>query len=51
MPKCLAERVNGILKHEFLIEMPNDVEQARKMIDESIKTYNAYSPMQCIGRL
>ena len=33
---ALAERVNGILKQEFLIEMPNDLAQARAMIDESM---------------
>lgn len=41
---ALAERVNGILKQEFLIEMPNDLEQARTMIDESIDTYNTLRP-------
>ena len=41
---ALAERVNGILKQEFLIQMPNDLEQARQMIDESIETYNSLRP-------
>ena len=41
---ALAERVNGILKQEFLIEMPNDLAQARAMIDESIETYNNLRP-------
>lgn len=41
---ALAERVNGILKQELLIELPNDLEQARQMIDESINTYNNLRP-------
>jgi putative transposase len=41
---ALAERVNRILKQEFLIEMPNDLKQARKMVDESIETYNSLRP-------
>lgn len=29
---ALAERVNGILKNEFLLSRPSDLAQARKMI-------------------
>jgi putative transposase len=41
---ALAERVNGLLKQAFLIEMPNDLEQARPKIGESIETYNLLRP-------
>jgi putative transposase len=41
---ALAERVNGILKQEFLLGTLNDLEQASKIIDESIETYNSLRP-------
>jgi len=41
---ALAERVNGILKQEYLLSRPKDIEQARKMVDESIKRYNEQRP-------
>lgn len=41
---ALAERVNGILKQEFLLDVPKDLEQARKMIAESIEAYNSIRP-------
>lgn len=41
---ALAERVNGILKQEFLLEMPNNLAQAKTMIDESIEIYNTLRP-------
>ena len=41
---ALAERVNGILKHEFLIEQPKNLEQARLMIAQSIDLYNGVRP-------
>jgi len=41
---ALAERVNGILKSEFLISKPKDLEDARKMIKESVQIYNAVRP-------
>lgn len=37
---ALAERVNGILKGEFLINQPKDIDQARRMVEESILIYN-----------
>ena len=36
----LAERVNGILKNEFLLARPADLQQARRMVAESIQIYN-----------
>lgn len=37
---ALAERVNGILKGEFLLQRPADLEQARRMVGESVQIYN-----------
>jgi putative transposase len=36
----LAERVKGILKNEFLLTKSKDLEEARKMVKQSIKIYN-----------
>ncbi|MBY7865685.1 integrase core domain-containing protein, partial [Vibrio fluvialis] len=41
---ALAERVNGILKMEYLLTKPNDVNEARKMVAESVKLYNEQRP-------
>lgn len=41
---AMAERINGILKEEFLIVKPADMEQARILIDQSIKIYNERRP-------
>jgi putative transposase len=41
---ALAERVNGILKAEFLIHRPQNLEQARQMVKESIRIYNEKRP-------
>jgi putative transposase len=41
---ALAERVNGILKNEFLLHRPADLEQARRMVSESIRIYNQQRP-------
>ena len=41
---ALAERVNGILKTEFLLQRPKDLEQARQMVRESIAIYNTERP-------
>ena len=41
---ALAERVNGILKHELLLQMPDDLDQARRMVSQSIAIYNAERP-------
>jgi transposase InsO family protein len=37
---ALAERVNGILKGEFLLSKPANLEDAKKMVDESVQIYN-----------
>ena len=41
---ALAERVNGILKNEYLLSKPLSLEQARKMVDESVQIYNQRRP-------
>jgi putative transposase len=41
---ALAERVNGILKGELLLQRPADLEQARRMVCESVKIYNTERP-------
>jgi transposase InsO family protein len=41
---ALAERVNGILKMEFLLQRPADLQQARSMVSESVRLYNERRP-------
>jgi len=41
---ALAERVNGILKNELLLQRPADLEQARKLVHEAIAIYNHARP-------
>ena len=41
---ALAERVNGILKGELLLQRPADLEQARRMVHESVQICNAERP-------
>jgi putative transposase len=41
---ALAERVNGILKQEFLLQKPSDLAQARRMVSQSIAIYNTEHP-------
>lgn len=41
---ALAERVNGIFKNEYLISKPDDIEQAKIIVDESIRSYNQRRP-------
>ena len=40
----LAERINGILKNEFLLSRPADLAQAREMVKESVAIYNHERP-------
>ena len=37
---ALAERVNGILKGEFLLNKPANLAEAKQMVDESVQIYN-----------
>lgn len=41
---ALAERVNGILKGEFLLNRPADLAQAAKMVAQSVRIYNQERP-------
>lgn len=41
---ALAERINGILKNEFLLSRPADLMQAREMVKESVTIYNCERP-------
>ncbi len=41
---ALAERVNGVLKGEFLLQRAVDVEPARKMVEQSVRIYNTQRP-------
>ena len=41
---ALAERMNGILKMEFLTQTYEDLRQTRKVISQSIETYNQMRP-------
>ncbi|WP_322089843.1 IS3 family transposase [Burkholderia sp. BCC1999] len=41
---ALAEQVNGILKGEFLLQRPADLEQAAKMVEQSVRIYNHERP-------
>ncbi|RQR41813.1 IS3 family transposase [Burkholderia sp. Bp9140] len=41
---ALAERVNGILKGEFLLQRPANLEQAAKMVEQSVRIYNHERP-------
>lgn len=41
---AMAERVNGILKNEFLTAQPQDLKQAAVMIRQAIHTYNCDRP-------
>lgn len=36
---ALAERVNGILKHEFLLHPPEDLHQVRRMVSQSVAIF------------
>ena len=46
---ALAERINGILKHEFLIHRYSSFEELKQVIEESIKIYNSYRPHLSLG--
>ena len=41
---ALAERINGILKGEFLLSRPENLAQAAKMVAQSIRIYNEERP-------
>jgi transposase InsO family protein len=41
---ALAERVNGILKNEYLLIKPASLEQAEKMVEQTVQIYNSRRP-------
>jgi putative transposase len=41
---ALAERINGILKTEFLLNRPANLEQARCIVQQSVEIYNQERP-------
>ena len=41
---AMAERINGILKNEFLLSRPADLVQTREMVKESVAIYNHERP-------
>ena len=41
---ALAERINGILKTEFLLYQPEGLAQARQMVEQSVAIYNHERP-------
>jgi putative transposase len=45
---ALAERINGILKTEFLLHRPEDLTDARRMIAQSVAIYNEERPHQAL---
>lgn len=46
---ALAERMNGILKSEFLIYQCSTIEELQTLVDESIHTYNHKRPHQSLN--
>jgi len=41
---ALAERINGILKNEYLLVKPTDLKEAKKMVEEAVMIYNQRRP-------
>lgn len=48
---ALAERVNGILKDEFLFVLPDDLTQARLLVDQAVHLYNEERPHLALNYL
>ncbi len=48
---ALAERVNGILKDEFLFVLPDDLAQARLLVDQAVHLYNEERPCLALNYL
>ena len=46
---ALAERVNGILKGELLLQSPQDLAQAREMVREAVDIYNLERPHHALA--
>jgi putative transposase len=48
---ALAERVNGILKQEFLTVRCNNMKELDQLIAESIEIYISYRPHLSLGMM
>ena len=48
---ALAEWVNGILKDEFIFVLPDDLAQARLLIDQAVPRYNEERPHLALNHL
>jgi len=48
---ALAERVNGILKDEFLFVLPDDLAQARLLVQQAVHLYNEERPHLALNYL
>ena len=48
---ALAERVNGILKDEFLFVLLDDLVQARLLVDQGVHLYNEERPHLALNYL
>lgn len=46
---ALAERVNGILKQEFLLYKCQNIHELKRLVDESIVIYNEIRPHLSLG--
>jgi len=46
---ALAERINGILKQEFLLHRCKTFEELERLVSESITIYNCYRPHLSLG--
>ena len=46
---AMAERVNGILKQEFLLYRCQTFDELKQLIDESVETYNEVRPHLSLG--
>jgi transposase InsO family protein len=46
---ALAERINGILKQEFLIYKCNNITELKRLVEESIQIYNQLRPHFSLG--
>ncbi|MGF1764796.1 integrase core domain-containing protein, partial [Aliivibrio kagoshimensis] len=46
---ALAERINGILKQEFLLYKCRGLDELKLLVDESIQIYNEMRPHLSLG--
>lgn len=46
---ALADRINGILKQEFLLYKCQNIDELKQLVDESILIYNEMRPHLSLG--